>query len=666
MAARRSAEFLLVAILLTTLFLLYRQSLAYPMVFDDIPSIVYNRAIRYWGHWSTFFGTLNQRDRLLSNLSYAWDYSIDGLKLSVFRCTNITLHLCNTLLFWLLARRLYPGRYALLAASVLLFALHPINVEEVVYLTTRSVLLAEFFLLSALFAMLTRLYVLVLPLFACAVLAKENGAVLPLLLLLLLPWLERGKKPLLAFVAAAALVSAAAVVRKWNYLSAAYGGFFRYQGDVEPSGFFEFLRMQLSVWPKFLKLLLAGGFSLDHSLGGIPSWSQASVWGTVLALALFSVSALRFWKRQNPAAFGWLWMLVALLPTNSVFPVIDPYSERHLYFALPGFCLVAGGLLERISRGKLRFALPALCALAVFLAFSTDQRIKIWRTNSSLWLDAVEKSPRKLRVRYNAALALQNEGARYADAAKILGEWYPTADWPKLSYDDLWDSSVLLYANALRAKNLGSIFGDGPEAAYWLRYFRLYGAAYGPGWEKDYREAMKGIPASYLYVKRGKDMFYYIHILELLRAQKLELAGKHEEARRAIEKVFSAFDEDALPYWRLRDFLAGLYENEGRYPEAARQYAMLLNKYKIFKIYSVPHFMRLAELYKKMGDWARAKDSYGEILLHKNDHIEARKGYIEALRQLGKNEEVEIQERELRYYNQVVIPPDSPQEMIHP
>lgn len=126
----------------------------------------------------------------LTELSYAVEYRFFGLNPVAFHRTNLVLHLLNVLLvFWLVF--LLGRRLGVAFVAALLFGVHPLRVESVVWVAERKDVLYGFFFFSALIAYCRYLrsrsratYLLCLALFFCSLLPKAQGALFPFLLLL--------------------------------------------------------------------------------------------------------------------------------------------------------------------------------------------------------------------------------------------------------------------------------------------------------------------------------------------------------------------------------------------------------------------------------------------------------------------------------------------------
>jgi len=132
----------------------------------------------------------------LTYTSFRIERALWGLRPFGYHLTNLLLHIANALLVWrLLARLNVPG--ALLAAGI--FALHPVQVESVAWITERKNLLMGFFFLLALIAWIAfvdertrqrrRFYTLALVFYGLALFSKATACTLPAALVLIL-WLQ--------------------------------------------------------------------------------------------------------------------------------------------------------------------------------------------------------------------------------------------------------------------------------------------------------------------------------------------------------------------------------------------------------------------------------------------------------------------------------------------
>ena len=146
-------------------FFIFKSSLGYDFVWDDREIIVNNLHIRtfsYDGLLWAFTNTFGGHYQPLTWLSFIMNYHVWGLESYGYRLTNILIHSINTVLLMLVIytflRLFYKASadyFILIISSVigaLIFSLHPLRVESVVWVTERRDVLSAFFLLISILA----------------------------------------------------------------------------------------------------------------------------------------------------------------------------------------------------------------------------------------------------------------------------------------------------------------------------------------------------------------------------------------------------------------------------------------------------------------------------------------------------------------------------------
>ncbi|MGQ0644153.1 MAG: tetratricopeptide repeat protein [Elusimicrobiota bacterium] len=387
----------------------------------------------HMGHWMP-----------LTWASYAWDRALWGLNPAGYHLANLLLHTAGAAVFHrlavgLLARAkpaLWRARPAALAAAAglaaLVFALHPLRVESVAWITERRDVLSGLFILLSSLAYLRHAdgnrragpwYWACLGLFAASLTAKAIGMVLPVIFLILdfyplrriqtaggaarRVWLEKIPFFLLSLpvmaAAAAAQKSAGAVVA-WEahgaaarLLQACFGAVFYLGKTIFPFGLsplYELDRFELWRWP----FLASGVFVLGAS------WL-----------------AFRERRRRPAWAAAWAGYLVFLAPVSGVFQSgIQFAADRYTYLASLPWALLAGagaGLwwTERKPAALRRTALAAASAARVLLAALAWRQSAVWQSSETLWRRAVSLDPGSRKGRLNLGLSLA-ETARWEEA----------------------------------------------------------------------------------------------------------------------------------------------------------------------------------------------------------------------------------------------------------
>jgi len=392
---------------------------------DDREYVTANTHIRGLG-WENIKWAFTALDAAnwhpLTWLSHALDYQLFALNAWGHHLDSVLIHALNAVLLFLLLRWMTrrTGPSLLVAA---LFAVHPINVESVAWVSERKNVLSTLFLLLTLGAYAWyaqkpggRRYLLVVALFAASLMAKPMGVTLPFVLLLLDYWpLERmsfsgaaertGLRRLLLEKVPLLLLSAASSYMTLRAQRPAVQGLEEFSlGNRIVNAIVAYgLYLWKTVWPAQLAIY-------PHELGTLPAWQWM-----LSAVALIGVTVLvvRFRdKRYLPV--GWFWFLGTLVPVLGLVQVGEyAMADRYAYISLIGiFIMIAWGLADLAVAKYVRpgwCVVAAVCVLAALSAVTVHQ-IGYWASDYDLYAHAlaVEETP----FAHNAvAMALLNPAA---------------------------------------------------------------------------------------------------------------------------------------------------------------------------------------------------------------------------------------------------------------
>ncbi|MDX6768026.1 MAG: tetratricopeptide repeat protein [Elusimicrobiota bacterium] len=317
----------------------------------------------------------------LSWLSWALDHAAWGLDPHAFRRTNILLHAVAAGLFTECARLLLPKAKGFAwgaAFAGVFFALHPLRVESVVWLTERRDVLSGAFAAASLLAFLKERRGASLGLFAAALLSKGTAVGMAWVFL----FLEKDRR------------------RAWPYFALALGA-----GLANLSGFGGELRaMELTAGQRAVAVLNSLAFYpvktfLPHGLSPYYPLTHS------LSPLVLLLPALWF-LRGHAVAYA-----LILAPVSGVFQAgAQAYADRYSYLACLPFALFVG-----------RFGTPVRVALlASVLSVLTLRQAAFWRDDVSLWTRAVALAPQAYLPRSNLALAFDAAGDRVNAAEQYL------------------------------------------------------------------------------------------------------------------------------------------------------------------------------------------------------------------------------------------------------
>jgi Flp pilus assembly protein TadD len=356
----------------------------------------------------------------LTWLSFMLDYQLYGLNPGGYHLTNLLFHLTNSLLLFLLLNTMTakPWQSGLVA---FLFALHPLRVESVAWITERKDVLSGFFFMVTLWAYFyyakqnrLKTYLLALLAFAFGLMAKPMLVTLPFVLLLLDYWPlgrwphARGAQdndraavgspaPLIPacpirrllwekapFFALAAVASAITFVAKQagealNPMQTLSFKFRVANGLVAYSNY-----LGKTIWPQNLAVFY------PHPGSTLPSWQVAAAG---LLLVVISVWALRTARHHPYVTVGWLWYLITLVPVIGVVQAGEQaMADRFTYIPLIGlFIMIIWGSSTLIGTNRFgRKALHAAAALILTaLVICTGKQVQLWRNSTRLFTHAL-------------------------------------------------------------------------------------------------------------------------------------------------------------------------------------------------------------------------------------------------------------------------------------
>jgi tetratricopeptide (TPR) repeat protein len=409
-------------------------------VYDDFQYVVGNSQVQQgfsfetlrWAFTSRFASNWHP----LTWLSHALDVQLFGLAPRGHHLVNVGLHALNAVLLFVVLARLTaaPWRSALVAA---LFAVHPLHVESVAWISERKELLCTGLLLLALDAWRryaarpsAARYLAAASLFALALLAKPMAVTFPLLLLLIDVWpldrFSRGVPALRLLLEKVPLLLLSAVSSALTVLAQQEGGSMRsvhqYTLAVRAGN------ALVSAVAYLGKMLLPTGLSVfyPHPGPGLPPWQPV---GAALLLAAITGLAVRSFRTRPWFGVGWLWYLVALVPVIGLVQVGDQgMADRYTYLPLIGpFIVLVWGAGELVAdRPRLRRAASAAAvALLLVLAATASRQVAWWKDGDTLFRRALAVTKNNWFAHMSLAGALGMQGdlagaaAQYEEALKI-------------------------------------------------------------------------------------------------------------------------------------------------------------------------------------------------------------------------------------------------------
>lgn len=355
----------------------------------------------------------------LTWLSFMLDTTLFGTKPFGFHLTNVLLHAANSALLFVFLR-MATGAFWRSAVATMLFAIHPLRVESVTWITERKDVLSGFFGLLALLAYVRYArsgrwpwMAAVCIGFVLSLMAKGMTLMLPMLVCLLDFWplgrwparkdpawskrvskLALEKAPLLIIAllgviettVAQSMAGAIAGTRDISLLDRIFNAivsYVRYLGKA--------------AWPSHLAVFY-------------PFFGDWSALVVLLCATLLAGLTYLAWqqRRQRPGLFvGWLWFVIAFLPMIGILQVgAQAMADRFSYFPMMGLVLAAVWALP------LRWPRQTAVATAfviLILATLTWRQCEVWHSSITLWTSDLEATDDNDWARFHLGTAYYEE-----------------------------------------------------------------------------------------------------------------------------------------------------------------------------------------------------------------------------------------------------------------
>jgi tetratricopeptide (TPR) repeat protein len=503
-------------------------------------------------------------------LSHMLDVELFDLNAGGHHLTNVFLHAINTLLlFGFLTRATGSvGRSAMVAA---LFAVHPLHVESVAWISERKDVLSTLFMLLSLWAYLAWVkrrtlatYLLVAVALACGLMAKPMLVTLPFVLLLLDYWplkristdsfhvrgvlpLIAEKLPLFALVIASSIITLI-VQGKGGAIASTEGVSMGLRLANAAMSYVNYIVHM------FYPVNLAVLYPYPES---IPVWKSLASATLLTGLTIVAFIAR---KKLPYFAVGWLWYIGTLVPVIGIVQVgSQAMADRYTYVPLIGlFIILVWGVYDLLGKDAAKKG-PLISSALLLLALLTGvawKQTRFWVNSMTLWGNAIEVTDNNYRAlsAYGSLLVDRgqpDQAIPYFKRAVTIDPGFARAQnklGAALSDVGKDDEAIVYYQNAIRTQaefaeaqnNLGNSL---------VRLGRMEEAL------EEYRNAISSKPAYALpYNGLGSALD------DLGRLD--EAIGEYQKAIELDPNLTSAHNNLAIAYYRKGDLTNARLESE--------------------------------------------------------------------------------------------------------
>jgi tetratricopeptide (TPR) repeat protein len=550
------------------------------------------------------------------------EYKLWGLNPFGYHLVNILIHITNAFLVWLVLSKLRIPAAALAAA---IFALHPVNVESVAWVTElKNVLMAFFSLLSILvwLRFIERpaaevkgrlLYTLSLVFYALALFSKTTACMLPAAMVLILwfkriPILKRHLRLIIPYVVLAAMMG---LVTIWWEQVRGEGGIVLKLNYLE-----RILLAGRALWFYIGKLILPVNLTFSYPLWNI-DWAKPLHYTWTLAVACGAIFMwfyrARIGRGPVAAALFFAAMLAPVLGFVSIYTHYYSYvADHYVYMACIGpialFAAAVSTVWYKATATMRNVISVCLTAVLVTLCVLTWRQGHIYKDLETLWQDTLGKNPNSLLAHDNMGLLEDNRG----NIEQAMSHYYRAIEiYP--------DDEVAHY-------NLGSIFKSQGKLDKAVAYYR------------------KAIQIRPNFTAAHNNL-----------ANTLKMQGKIDEAIEHYKTVLMLEPRDSKTYYNL----ANTFREQGRLDEAVTFYERAIEMDPQFG-YACTN---LAVTLESMGHVNEAISQYRKVLQIDSNALTALTALAELLIRnadpniLDANEAVRCAERaaELTNYSEPVV-----------
>jgi len=525
-------------------------------VFDDHVNLLNNPLLRKIANIPAL---LTSGFRPLREISYVLDFAVWGERPFGFHLTNILIHAANTVLVFLLVRRII-GDVPSAVVGALVFAIHPIQADAVTYISGRRDVLFTLFYLASFHCYLAYrdlacdehrvsrrklaagCFGLFLVFWLLSLMSKEMAASLPGFIFVWnfcdvwetneISWVRRFLRAIRGAFSRDKwlylILSAGTTAYVW-YVVAIKGSSVRALGGFNYWGgsFYANLLTVVRVHAWYLKQLVYptpvvqyyGAFDISTSL---------LEWRVILAVLIVGaaiIAGFLLLDRARIMAFAILSYFVLLLPVSQIIPHHELLADHYLYLPLVSFGLLAAAVVQRVSlKSDLakRIAYSTTAVLLIVLGTMIVLRNRVYKDDFSVWQANYAEVPNSIRAAFNL-------GSAYADSYPARSaELYKRCITIDPSYAPAYVRLAMLYQTRDKAHEVEELAKNGLTLAE--------PTVNVPGYENPLRARSDLTMA--LAISKG-------------------FQGQQEEAENLLMKAIEIYPTNPQPY----DLLANHYHN---------------------------------------------------------------------------------------------------------
>ena len=413
----------------------------------------------------------------LTVLSLALNFSISGMNAWSYHLLNLILHLINSVLVFRFAFLLSRDSVTSFATAIL-FAVHPMHVESVAWVTERKDVLYTLFFIAGLISYTRyadtgsrKQYVLTLLFLILSLLAKPAAVIFPLVLFCV-DILRKRKLTTRLFVEKVPFIVLSLALGLVTYVAQ------KEKGAIDVYAFGTVTRIFMGfygIMMYFIKMIIPINLSPFYPYAPINQALPTDYYISPLFFVALVTLCVLSWKKNRVVTFGILFYIVNLLLVLQFLPVGSAIiADRYTYIPYIGLFFILGWLLSRIVKQETYKAYYFLAPVIILLCFLTYHQSAIWIDSATLWDHAIKVTPSSRAFDNRARLFNEEKNTEkaleyYNESLKInavddeaytnRGNIYFNSGKFDLAYQD-YRHALSIKPDAYAAlDNLGALFG---------------------------------------------------------------------------------------------------------------------------------------------------------------------------------------------------------------
>ncbi len=498
-------------------------------------------------------------------LSHLLDIELYGLRAGEHHFTNVLIHILNSILLFLIVFKIRKKTIESLFVATL-FALHPIHISSVAWISERKDILFTFFGFLSIYHYIDytrkedkKSYILTLLFFTLSLMSKTMLVTLPFLFLLfdfsILPRIKKGYKIFyekLPFIIISILVSIIIIIAQKQ------GGSLRTISDTP-------IDIRLSnafiIYIKYIgKLFYPKNLSIMYVHP-----KKVELYRAILSFIVLNAISLCVLIRRKKGIFflGWFWFILTLIPVIGIVQIGDTQmADRYLYFPAIGIYLIVAYLLSNLFKS---FTITIIISIIVPLSILSYKQLSHWKNYTTLLEHTIRVTPKNITARYLLYLHFISIG-KYDKAEKEIKNIITLYDDNGIEH---YKNLSLVYMKQNRAREAVSV------EEKMMRKFSSNNA--------ETENKLLNLYATSGDIKRAKNFFLNFYSNDKDKAlnrlcklsEILALKKKNEEAILLCKNIILIDKNFQNAYYQI----AYLYQLNKRYDLAEKQLVKILNKW---------------------------------------------------------------------------------------